>query len=422
MHKVKTRHIFLSLILIISGLFLLIPSFFAFPAADDYCYALMHDKFGFFMREEYLMTNGRWASTFFLQPAYFFVEHISAYRIMPLVWLILSTLAFYSFLKSFHIKLYSIKNIHTALLLSLLFFYLAPSLSNAMFWYTGAVNYILPVIIFLFSWSLMKYSIRNMKIYGIISAYALIFIASSFNEVALITVPFLSWWLFRKELKRHTIIMGLTFAFAAAIFYFSPGNLNRSSAFSVDFFSAQMYFSMGLQFLRFSFIFLFLNPLVWLILFIYFSKEKQREFIPRFLFPLFVLIPAIALPYFGTGILGQHRTINYAFFIFLILLLYQNRDLLKKTNISLRRIIPIIVLSLFISTNGIGIADDFFKFRFHTFKVIMNSSLNSLEAGNGPGISNNEEVPHSLMNQYPVEGWNEKNNFCGEVYFDEKQK
>lgn len=422
MPKNKNRHIFLSLILIISGLFVLIPSLFAFPAADDYCYALMHDKFGFFMREEYLLTNGRLASTLFLQPTYFFVEHISAYRIMPLVWLILSTLAFYYFLKSFRIKLYQIKNIHTALLMSLLYFYLVPSLSDAMFWYTGAANYTLAAIIMLFSWVLMKYSARTMRIYGIIAAYALIFLASSFNEVSLITVPLLSWWIFRKEIKGLTIIMGVFFIVIAAIFYFSPGNLNRSSAFTVDFFSAQMYFSMGLQFMRFTFTFLFLNPLVWLLLIIYFSREKKREFIPRFLFPLFVLIPAIVLPYFGTGILGQHRTINYAFFVFLILLLYQNRDLIKKTSISLKRISPIIVLSLFITVNGVGIAKDLLKFRFQTFKTIMNSSLRNLKAGNGPDISRKEEIPHSLMNQYPVEGWNEKKNYCGEVYFNEKQK
>ncbi|PLW93242.1 MAG: hypothetical protein C0592_06695 [Marinilabiliales bacterium] len=422
MSNKKNRNTLFSLILILTGLFLLIPSLFAFPAADDYCYALMHNRYGFFMKEEYMMTNGRWASALFLQPMYLFVENTWAYRIMPLVWLSLTTLSFYTFLKSFRIHIYGTKKIQIAIFLSLLFFFFSPSLSESLFWLTGTINYTLPVILLLFAWSILKNSIRNRNMALIVVSYFMLFLSAGFNEVVLFVVPAATWWFFRKETKGLTIITTLILLGNAAIFWYSPGNTHRATEFTHNIFSIQNIFGMAMQFLRFSMIFLFLNPFVWLLFFKYYKHEKKRELFPRFIFPLIALVPAVVLPYIGTGMLGQHRTINIALFVFLILLMYQNRDVLKKTSFKVSRILILIVFSLFISQNGFRIAEDFYKYRFHTFKKIMNSSLKSLENGNGIEISYGEKVPFALKNQYPVQGWNEKNIYCGEVYFLERQK
>ena len=81
-NKERNLVLFLSAFML---LFLLIPTFFTFPTADDFCYAIMRERYGFFADEEYMMTNGRWASTLVLHADGFLVNHLSWYRLFPYI-------------------------------------------------------------------------------------------------------------------------------------------------------------------------------------------------------------------------------------------------------------------------------------------------------------------------------------------------
>lgn len=420
MKKAEKPPFIFIVILLSSIIWLLIPSFFAFPAADDYCYALNHEIHGFFFIEEYMLTNGRWASALFLQSCYLFVENHFLYRLMPLIWLLLSWTSLYFFFRSFQIKFNKTKTSISAIVITIIIFYLLPNISEGLFWFTGAINYTLPFIIALFGWTLLKKANKEKNIPIYILAFILLFTASSFNEIALFMIPFSTWWIFKKEIAKIGLYAISISLIALLIFILSPGNLHRAGEFSVDYSNINLYVSGLVQLLRFSFIFLFLNPLVWYLVYVHYSTQKESNFSfsYRFIIPLIVLLPAIFLPVFATGILGQHRSINFAFMLFIILLIFNNKDLLQKNTSILHKILALIILSLFISANGLSISEDLYKGRFHSFKDIMNNTLNN----NLNSISYKEEIPYSLQNQYPVEGWNKKGNFCAEFYFIEKKK
>ncbi|MBL4668448.1 MAG: hypothetical protein JKY30_04215 [Flavobacteriales bacterium] len=212
-----------------------------------------------------------------------------------------------------------------------------PIISEGIYWYTGSVIYTLGLIVFLFYVALLIKVIRENKkrVYALF-LITLLFFVCGFNEVLTLLVVFflviLSYIFYKKELQGKKIII-IQFLFSvlfAAIVILSPGNGLRGEAYpDAHNFSHSFLYSV-MQVGRFSFLWIVSIPLV-LASFIYFQINKkmrdenslfQNSFYMNRWFSLLILFAIIFIcvfpPYWATGILGQHRTLNVAYFFFII--------------------------------------------------------------------------------------------------------
>ena len=212
-----------------------------------------------------------------------------------------------------------------------------PDLPEGVYWYTGAITYQLGSILLLFhlalliGWNQGERSI--LRGLGLI-ATALAAIGSSEVHMVLVVVllafglilqrvgkglrPFIPWW-------HAALVLG-----AAAIVILAPGNERRAAHFPERY---RLLHSLGMsvaQCIRFSGRFV-LDPALWLgVLLAWPLIDRIRKSEPWWLsviqrkrlwisiFPLVVLFLCTFPAYWGTGMLGQHRTVNVALFFSLL--------------------------------------------------------------------------------------------------------
>jgi hypothetical protein len=158
----------------------------------------------------------------------------------------------------------------------------------------------------------------------------LLVIATGFNEIASVVIPIgylTSFILFYEhKYRKYFFICFLVAIIASAFVLLSPGNFTRETIFHDRFnFSHSAIYSVlqtfrfiglwasNIAFIGFSIIILALADKIhinWI------RKTDHRVIVA---FMLFVVFMGSFMPYYATGSLGQHRTINYVFIYFILL-------------------------------------------------------------------------------------------------------
>jgi hypothetical protein len=388
------------IIVFISALFFYL-TFFIHPSGDDFTYAFLELKSPFFKAyfDEYFLWNGRFTSNFFVlkNPLTFGFNNIWLYRVVVfcLQFLLLTSIfLILNLVKSF----FNLKSrIFISFFLFLSYLLLIPALNEGFYWYTGLVTYQLAIILSLLYLYSLFFRFSVLRIFFIIFLQACII---GLNEVVilyLIIFHFLIFLFYSKHpKKKYFILLSFTSIIFGLIVYLAPGNSIRESYFQnkSHHFLFSFYMSF-LQTLRFSLVLnsgflLFVSAFVF-----YFKISTFQYFIDLnskkvffFIIPLFIfsaLFISVFPAYWTTGIMGQHRTVNFAFFICIPLLFYWYLLIINKFKIFFNKLylylrkfsILIFLLSMLLTKNLIGIVSDIkdhkeFKFNNENFDRYIN--------------------------------------------------
>lgn len=327
--------IFVSL-LIVALLPYFIICFYSLPFADDFCFGwTAAEKIPFVQKflNQYLKWNGRYTADVLVNLHPLVTGNLFVYQLSLFTSLLATTVIVAVFVRQI------IKHKTGALIISLFitifYFNYLPNLTDGVYWYIGIANYHVGNLILLLQLIFLIKSLSSKgetKILYLLPSLLLLIISAGFNEVGAILIPafyFCSMLFYPKsEIARQKILMfHFTVAIAASAFViFSPGNFVRENLFAdrYDFFYSFVYSS--LQTIRFiadwsfsiSFIALSLMAVVM-------ADKIQNKFTLKIdyriilAFMFFTVFIGSFLPYFATGMLGQHRTINYVFFYFIFL-------------------------------------------------------------------------------------------------------
>jgi hypothetical protein len=332
--------------------------FFAHPVADDFGYTQKTLGWGFWQAQQhdFFYWNGRYASNALLLANPMVWGSFTMYRLSALVLILLTPLCFYFFLSAIFRQLFSTsQKLLGALAFSVLYFGIMPDISEGLYWFTGAMTYVLAnlltiVYISLVALYLQKRFIVNQFIHAL-KCIVLLFIVIGFNEVntlVLIIGHLVVLLALRKEKQLLTTILILTLLTIAfsLIMILAPGNAQRGSFFTGNYHIVHSLYMTGLQIIRFFLKWISFPPLLLAsLLFIpigqklYDTSSLFQKLAGLKLWQVFFLLCLIIFlcvfpAYWGTGILGQHRTLNTACFFFILLWLVFVFILSKRFNIT----------------------------------------------------------------------------------------
>jgi hypothetical protein len=411
------RHTWLFLI---SVLLLFVPYFYisryASPVADDFVYAANGKTNSFLSLQlsQYLGWSGRYIANMlvFINPLVY--NSFLVYKLVPIVLIVLMVLSNHFFVETLMGKRQSgTQSFIITLLLSLLFFYQMPILSEGIYWYTGSVTYQLATVFGMLyisllirytqGWLLLKSSVIHISL-----LILLLIISIGFNEVhmlALVLFGCISLFIVTKNKLPHKslfiCLLVVTVVFSC-ILIFAPGNENRANQ-AIN--NHRFFYSLGMSFaqtIRFFLDWVSSVPLLVLSFLYYFLNKKLSEdnrlfsasfyLSPQYTIALLFMIIFIAVfpPYWATGMLGQHRTLNVAYYLFLILWFinltvcfnfYKNELAgIKPINSKMQTtLLAVIVVSMFFSKNGYDLLTDIFYGRAKAFDKQMTARYAQLK-------------------------------------------
>jgi hypothetical protein len=338
----------------ILGLFL-IGCLFARPIADDFIYA-SNARAGFWdaWLREYLGWNGRYMSNAFVLSVPLDSGSVE-YRAAACVMLVSTAAALFVFVRALAAgALTRAEALTSSLVFLTLYLAQVPSLGESIYWYTSAATYHVPLVLGLLHLTLVKrYVDRERPGIGsrlglALAGVLLVVIVGSNEVIMLMMLAFYAAWLALSLRAPRAVISvpggvprdlpgrmlpGGLFAVgfvSALIMAFSPGNAVRQSMFPQV--HHQLIRSLGmtaLQMLRFSSDWvsssaLLLATVLFLPIAAKLSQQwswdpsRARQYLWLLVIGLVLVIPAAVFPaYWETGVLGQHRTMNVAYFVFL---------------------------------------------------------------------------------------------------------
>ena len=394
------------LLLIILLLVALAPYFFlclyALPFADDFCYAWTSaDRVSFAHRflRQYLGWSGRYSAHVLLCNHPLALGGLQLYQSAILASLVATLGAI------FFLVYRTIRKVWVSIIASLvmLLFYLTfmPQLAEGVYWFTGISNYQLSNVSFILHLALFLLwldSRSSLRFIFYIMASLLLIISIGFNEVgaALIPAYYLMAVIVLHRFKVHSPLAQKTYpavltffiiAFIASAFLiFAPGNLVRGNKFHANFHLLHSLFYASLQTVRFIGTWLLTLPAIALSLFVLSEANRLPDTpILRFnywfilLLLIFTVYMSAFMPYLTTGILGQHRTINYSFFYFIILWVWMlisfSKEHLEYKRASLNfisvnpfSIIAVCIVAMVFTGNGGRVLRDLRKDNFTTYR------------------------------------------------------
>jgi hypothetical protein len=370
---------------------------FANPVADDLIYAFNgknHALFKLLIRD-YLNWNGRYSSNVLVFTNPMSYDSLIAYKLAPVVILALTACSYFFLLTVFFEKCCALsERLVMTLLLSLLFLYQLPILSEGIYWYTGAVTYQVAncmstvYICLLKQYTDGKLILKSKFIHAFLLSILLILLIG-FNEISMIAMLLfalisliIAWKNNLPHRSLFIVLLMLTFL-SASLMFFAPGNTGRASLATGNHrFFYSLLFSLA-QTLRFFAKWVSSVPLLLLSVCYYYLNKKLSEKIPLFsvsfyLSPVYsagilflVIFIAVFPPYWSLGMLGQHRTLNVAYHLFLLawfinLTVFFNRYKVELNAVkplkqkSLAMIMGIILASFCLTRNGYAVWSDIF--------------------------------------------------------------
>lgn len=309
------------------------------PFGDDWSYAVKGREHGLWERlvMEYRHWNGRYFSNILvlrgpLLPG--LEEGLWRYRLVPVV--LIAGLVLSARLLLAEVigeGLSSIRKWCAALAFTALYLHLMPHPGQGLFWYTGAVTYLVPCILLLVLLaSLLRMERAQLPMvrwcYGAGVLLLTAAVAGS-NEVAMVHALLLAMAWAMHQRGRFAVLL-VTFAMCcAAAVYLAPGNTYRTGLFVGTHDPLRTVWMSAAQTVRFVGWWL-LAPALLLSTFIVWRWGRSLQAgssLARSLarlhpaWPLVgaavAVLPAFVIPYWSTGMLGQHRTVNAALFVFL---------------------------------------------------------------------------------------------------------
>lgn len=315
----------------LTGLILIsVLSCFTHPMADDWSYAHQGRTraLGPWLLNEYRNWNGRYFSNILVGkgPMVLGTGALWLYRAVPIVLLGLTISALRSLVVS---TVGSSKGAWSiAVILTALFLHGMPDITDGLYWYTGAITYQLGNVLLLFL--LGRCIARRSAGLNVLLIVATAGCSEVHMILALLTVVSAAALDLssRKAVSRTIWTEVVVAAVCACVVVFAPGNSVRAALFTGTHDVLHSSWMSVLQTLRFGATWL-LDPALLLCSLIYFPLQRQwRAAHPGRFLPspwlttlgLGAVIFLCAFPaYWGTGILGQHRTMNVAYCFFLLL-------------------------------------------------------------------------------------------------------
>ncbi len=219
---------------------LLVLPFFNHACTDDYFCGAHLNQLGFTAYQQYVYTEcgGRFAATYvgalFAQNNFLFT-HYYLHSLLLLLFNALSIVFLFSVINRFILKDTAIKK----QLLLLSFIYLAlticsyPEPSTFLFWFSSAITYHLPIILFQVDLALfillLNANSKTVKIICSILIPLLVFLIDGFNELFIVVhlsmLAAFFYMDFQKKIsKAFTIIILVSFITSALIVLLAPGN------------------------------------------------------------------------------------------------------------------------------------------------------------------------------------------------------
>lgn len=317
---------------------------FVHPFADDFSYAVAGMRSPLLERllHEYGSWNGRYFSNILLLRGPLTLglhDGLQLYRLAAIGLMLLTGLAAYHALRSLFRRSLDRGIIATiALLFLLLYLHLMPDASEGFYWYTGAMTYQLPNALSLFllaNWiRVIRHEVKPGWSWAL-SQGVLIVIIAGCNELHMAyLVLFHAVLLVMRGRARHKVdpwvlVMLVVSVVAAIIVAVAPGNGTRGALFPQRHEPAlTMFFSLA-QTARFTLQWIFSIPFL---LCSYILLVGRRWAIGAgvvrplarpwnkwvaLALPFGLVMGAMVVTYWPTGMLGQHRTVNVALFYFL---------------------------------------------------------------------------------------------------------
>jgi hypothetical protein len=389
---------------------------YALPFGDDFCFGWTAAENISFLQKflnQYLYWNGRYTSDILINLHPILTGKLWVLQGVLLASLLATPIVWYLLCNEV------IGEKRTALIVSLFItlFYLCymPQLTEGIYWYGGIVNYhIGNLVLLLHVVVMLRVTVRSCHAELVsasptgaeipkqvrddkyvpwpLAAVPLLIVSTGFNEVAALLLPavYLALTLYslraRHYMHRRFFWLLVVAVIAACLVVFAPGNVVRASQFNGQHNLFTSLFYALLQTGRFIALWLFNYPALALLLLTSIYAEEWKAKLRLQLngwvtlaLALFVLFLSAFVPYYATGMLGQHRTINYAFFFVMPLLALSVLQLAAQYGVSgklavlrnnkLRSFLAVTaVIACMFTGNGLLIIKDFTHGKFHTYK------------------------------------------------------
>lgn len=333
-------------VLLVVGLFRYVwASCYVHPFADDFSYAVagMHNSLGPRLLDEYRFWNGRWFSNILVLrgPLVLGLDvGLWLYRMVPLLLIVLTWFGAYRLGRAWVDVSAAPRKV---LLLAtgwftLLYLHLMPDPSEGIYWYTGAVSYQLPGALMLLvaaAWCRSMDADRQGRKRAMWFAVFTAVVICGCSELHMVFMVLLHAALLVRSLKHRSVppsVALLSFAvvlIAAAVMVFAPGNAGRAAQFPHKEELGRTLLWGAAQTGRFLFTWI-LSPGLLLVSLLFLSCIRYLHVGRSALavlntlrvwqvaaFTLVLVFASMSLPYWSTGLLGQHRTVNAALLLFL---------------------------------------------------------------------------------------------------------
>lgn len=414
-------------------------AFFIHPFADDLSYAVAGMRTDLLPRlwDEYHLWNGRWFSNILVLrgPLVLGIEKgLWLYRIVPIALLALTWCGLYALIRVL-VDAWSLPRGSVAVLASLfllLYLHVMPDLGEGLYWYTGAVSYQLPGALMLLlaaAWIRMIDTVKEKRTPWLVLIIVLAVIICGCNELhmvfmvmvytALVLIPRSPWIQFR---RKAVVVLGFVVV-AALVMILAPGNEGRGSQFPLR---HDLLHTLGwgaLQTGRFLLTWI-TSPALLITSVLYLTlRERILEHASllsiavrvrpwRFaLFIVAVVFVAMALPYWSTGLLGQHRTVNATLLFFLpcwfflltvIQLRWRPKDRRHEATPQLKRFrlfgFALLAVVFFATGSGRGVSFDLLDGRLRGFDAQLSDRYRRIEQAKQEGLA---EVMLPALNMEP---------------------
>lgn len=410
---VNKKDLLITSVLVLLLLPFIYISLFIHPIADDFTYAVKGRTYDIFdnLVGEYLNWNGRYFSNLLVIINPITYGWFGLYKVIPIVLIVFTVFAFYIFTSAIFTRNFKSQvKFQISLILTLLYLHQMPDLAEGIYWYTGAVTYHLGNIIFLITASLLALQYNNRYVFSnkVIHYFIfviLLFLLNGMNEIHVIILwlffgtILIAYFSYNKKLNVVVLLLLIASLLFSLILILSPGNEVRAAHFSENHRLWNSLLMSSAQTIRFLGEWLWSLPLLFAsLLFLYFRKwlnEKMSLLASSFFlkpWQSLLIIPAVifigAFPaYWGTGILGQHRTMNVSYFLFLIIWFVNLTicfNYLSRCNFAIRYkfllnlnhtkeiiLISGLFLSLILTGNSYTVLSDLISSRAHNFSKQM---------------------------------------------------
>jgi hypothetical protein len=358
---------------------------YIFPSGDDYSYAWVGAKSNNFFNTligEWKTWNGRYISNVLVLINPISQGNFGLYQVVPLILTVLFV-AVHSIIISKFLKGTIPQGTLVSLGVLVIYLNVLPDLGEGIYWYTAAVTYFAPLLILPIHLYFLNQQIKSPSTSVYVILIVLQFLLTGFNEVLMIIMTLLHLGAAiqqKRTSKMFWLLLGTQLLFSS-LMYFAPGNEVRGSYFPDNHDVIHTVLNGSANTLRFS-ASLLLTPALWIgmLLFLKAKFKTKSQSAPLWIWIVIFFLPQIiacAGPVWTTGIIGQHRTPNFALYcqIMVITVFIQQENghfivnILKRISaaISYPRLLIALVISLLLIGNGRTASKDLLSGDAHGF-------------------------------------------------------